>query len=83
MTANVYRVPKRQWRKWANAERAVFNETLCAIREGWNVIFPDSMGGIKAPARRVAAWNVAWIAADALRSHRKAQVEDEAARRRR
>lgn len=74
MTANAYKVPKRQWRKWADAERAVFNEVLRAIRDGWDVLFPDSMQNVRAPARRIAAWNAAWIAADALRGQRKPRV---------
>jgi hypothetical protein len=72
MTANVYRVPKRQWRKWAEVERAVFNGVLGSVRDGWDVLFPASMQSVPRQARRVAAWNTAWIAADALRGQRKA-----------
>lgn len=68
---NLYKVPKRQWRKWSETAKAVFNETYRTMINGWSVLFPPSLGKISKPARKVAAWNTAWIAADAVREAEK------------
>lgn len=64
-TGNVNRVPKKAWARWSKMARAVFNETYHAVFRGWDHLAPESLQATKAQARKVLAWNSAWMAADA------------------
>ncbi len=64
MAANRYKVPQRQWRKWADIARGVFNRHFSEVNGGQHILAP---GAEKLSKRgwRVLAWNSAWLAADA------------------
>lgn len=66
---NSFKVPKRQWRKWSQRARHTFNELYRSLRQGWETITPPGAHGVPHQARRVTAWNAAWLAADAVREH--------------
>ena len=57
---NRYCVPQKQWRKWDDRSRAMFNEVngraLIGLEVGKTNVAPDTV-----------AWNAAWIAADKLK----------------
>lgn len=59
-------VPKRQWRKWSERARLVFNEVYSQLlrgRESLNA--PDAVSTMKPRWWRTVSWNAAWVAADA------------------
>jgi hypothetical protein len=65
-TQNRYKVPSRQWSRWSQIARRVFNGTYKAMQgPSTAYMHPDAP-----PQRRVwwrtVAWNAAWLAADAV-----------------
>jgi len=66
---NKYKVPKRMWNKWGSPARRMFNDMMYALRPRVQMLFlhPDATA---APRKHweTTRWNVAWIAADTLRS---------------
>lgn len=65
MTSNTYKVPIKQWRKWDDQARFTFNRVYSSIIDNWHILAPDSMQPIKPAARKVLAWNIAWVNAEA------------------
>lgn len=65
-STNRYKVSKRQWSRWSKSARQVFNSLYYQLRIGKSVLTPPSFERIKAGPWSVVAWNVAWIAADAV-----------------
>lgn len=63
--SNKYKVPVKQWRKWSDAARKVFNEVYFTIRNNVRVVFPPKAQDLPRQSVQVIAWNSAWIAADA------------------
>lgn len=61
---NVFRVPKKRWRKWSALARKVFNEVYEAVKDNAPVLFPPGLNKLPAHLVKVIAWNTAWIAAD-------------------
>lgn len=68
---NVHKVPKKQWRKWSETARKVFNEVYYTLRHNTGVLFPPTAQNLSRQAIKVIAWNTAWIAADAANSKPK------------
>lgn len=64
-TKNIFKVNKKQWRKWNKLARKVFNEVYDAIKSGHKVIYPDGVMHLDKKTIQVMAWNTAWLAADA------------------
>lgn len=72
MTPNPHKVPVKQWRKWSDETRSMFNELFPSYAEGFmNALLPPSMYQSVSPKQaRVLAWNAAWIAADEMEKAR-------------
>ncbi len=68
---NKHKVPKKQWNKWSNHARRVFNDMMYSLRPSMQFAFlhPDA---IAAPTGHWATtrWNVAWTAAEAVSGFR-------------
>jgi hypothetical protein len=64
---NNNRVPQKQWRKWSNQARAVFNRTYEFFMATGNqaVLSHPKMHKIEPVYWKTISWNAAWIAADA------------------
>lgn len=62
---NANRVPKKQWGKWGELARKVFNEVYDTVRKNAPVLFPPGLNRLPAHLVQVMAWNMAWVAADA------------------
>lgn len=62
---NKYKVPKRQWRKWSDAARGVFNHLYSSMIQSPWVFQTPMMENVPIQAWRVTAWNASWVAADA------------------
>ena len=65
---NKHKVPVKQWNKWSNHARRVFNEMYYSLRPSMQLQFlhPDAL-----PASKehwgTTRWNVAWTAAEAVK----------------
>lgn len=63
---NVNKVQVRQWRKWSERARIVFNNVFENMTTNqWQFLHPKSKAA-PGPLWRTTAWNAAWIAADAV-----------------
>lgn len=63
---NKYGVPKKQWDKWSNHARKVFNDMFHSLRprNQW-VYLPPSAAPLPKATWEVLQWNVSWAAAQA------------------
>lgn len=64
-TPNRYKVPQKQWRKWSDLQRHVFNETYGIMAKSPDLFLHRKQEPLSREHWRVTAWNAAWIAADA------------------
>lgn len=62
---NRFKVPLKQWSKWSNHAKKVFNQLYQAMRPSlqWAFLHPDAHPSSKAHWDTVR-WNSAWTAAD-------------------
>lgn len=65
MARNIYKVPVRQWRKWSELARLIFNEMFFTLKENQSVLTHPKTQPISKREWRTQAWNSAWLAADA------------------
>lgn len=68
MTQNTHKVSAKQWRRWHDDARQVFNQVYPQLFDGYTTgtLLPPSLAVVIGPkAARVIAWNSAWLAADA------------------
>lgn len=65
--SNRYKVPAKQWEKWSNTARRVFNGTYFAMRPSMQFAFLHPKA---APISRehwdTVRWNAAWMAAETV-----------------
>jgi hypothetical protein len=63
---NNHRVPGKQWVKWDEMQRSVFNHTYEEILSiNTDILHPDTVRRRLTKAEmETIAWNAAWIAAD-------------------
>ncbi len=68
MTNNVHKVPAKQWRKWGDETRSMFNDLLPELAAGFenNYLPPSLHGAINGKQAYVLAWNASWQAACAM-----------------
>lgn len=71
MEENIFNVPKKQWKKWNEAERKMFND-LNEIMLNSQLIYIHPMTfTISSRQWSTTAWNAARTAADLMREARK------------
>lgn len=68
MEANKYKVPAKQWRKWHEEGRHVFNELYSSMRSQGII---NSRGKLTREHWGVVRWNTAWTAADIVTAREK------------
>lgn len=61
--SNRYKVPKRQWKRWSEAGRMVFNATYSAMTRNQLLFSHPEAERIPTNRWRTICWNAAWIAA--------------------
>lgn len=62
---NLHKVQLKQWRRWSNQARSVFNDTYAYMAGNQNeFLHPKAKRNVKAHWK-TTAWNAAWVAADA------------------
>lgn len=67
MVSNVNHVPLRQWRRWSDQQRAIFNGVHADLTHMGQSCFlhPETVGRQLSTAEYdTICWNAAWIAAD-------------------
>lgn len=62
---NKYKVPVRQWRKWAPAERCRFNEVYSSMILNQRMFLHPKVRPQTLDKWKTTAWNAAWTAASA------------------
>jgi hypothetical protein len=63
---NLYRVPKDQWKKWQDSQRAMFNEMYDQIINDQNLFRHPKAAILHNDHWKTYAWNTAWVAADTM-----------------
>jgi hypothetical protein len=71
MASNRYGVPQKQWRKWTDGGRALFNELYSSMRDQRIYLMLDA-GPISFKDWKVTRWTAAFIAACAVTRRDKA-----------
>ena len=62
---NIHRVPKKAWKKWDLAQRALFNHMYLVMDNQTCLKHPDAPT-VPASQWKTIRWNAAWLAADSL-----------------
>lgn len=70
---NRFKVAQRQWRKWTEQERFVFNELFGSTVKNQKILSHPQMEKISAAMWRTLCWNFAWLASTAARDFRKSE----------
>lgn len=65
-TKNAHRVPQRQWRKWGDKAREVFNSLYYTLLHNQSVVTHPNQDPLPKSHWNTVAWNSAWLAADAV-----------------
>lgn len=63
---NQYRVPKKQWMKWSNNAKEVFNRVYDFAYRNQDLMTHPKQPKVRTDHWQTCAWNSAWIAADAV-----------------
>jgi hypothetical protein len=76
---NKHKVPKKQWNKWSNFARRVFNDMMYSMRPKLQFAFlhPGAMPMAQEHWQTVR-WNAAWSAAEAVRGFKFASATKKA-----
>ena len=75
-TVNHFKVPVKQWRKWSEAARAVFNRVHDFVVENPTLMSHPKAGSLKPAHWKTIAWNAAWVAAAAVDEEVITQIDD-------
>ena len=62
---NVYRVPKRQWRRWPDLCQRVFINTYAGMKMNQSLYTHPKAKSMTVRDWKTISWNAAWVAADA------------------
>jgi len=78
MVDNSHKIPKKQWRRWSEDQRALFNgvyEDILAVgSDAW--LHPVTVQRkLSADEFNTIAWNAAWTAAHLLKGERTGEVQ--------
>ena len=62
---NIHNVPTKQWKKWNETSRKLFNSLYTTFAENQKIITHPETQEIPEIEWNTVAWNAAWLAADA------------------
>lgn len=65
--SNQYKVPKKQWAKWSEQARHVFNELYRTMIHNQGTFMHPKDSHRPAAHWKTVCWNASWMAADAVR----------------
>jgi hypothetical protein len=66
-TPNTYKVPKKQWGKWDQPSRRVFNDVYHTMLENKDLFMHPAQDPPRDEYWKTTCWNAAWTAAEAAR----------------
>ena len=66
MEANTHRVPPKQWKKWSEHARRVFNDLYSVARRNQRLFRHTHATEVPDKHWAVTVWNLCWEAADAV-----------------
>jgi hypothetical protein len=69
-TKNSYRVPKKQWAKWSEQARSVFNTVYSAMVANQDLFMHPKAKKLAIEHWNTPSWNAAWTAADAVDAYK-------------
>lgn len=67
---NAHKVPKKQWNRWNEDERIVFNELYDQMVQNQSVFTHPQTPEMPQDQWTTICWNAAWTAADAMKGLR-------------
>lgn len=67
--ANLYHVPVKQWNRWTPHGREVFNIVYSTVRDNQGLFLHPKAAMHSREHWKTAAWNTAWIAANAAEGY--------------
>lgn len=67
---NTHKVPKKQWMRWNEDERIVFNDLYDQMLVNQSVFTHPRTAVMPPDEWKTICWNAAWTAADAMKSLR-------------
>lgn len=68
---NRYDVPKKQWNKWPDASRRIFNYVFYTMIHNQKLFSHPKAERVPADHWRTVCWNAAWEAACGVQEHAK------------
>ena len=66
VAGNAYKVPIKQWRKWSELARRVFNLHFYELKENQYILTHPRTPQVSKKEWRTQSWNAAWLAADSV-----------------
>jgi hypothetical protein len=74
---NKYGVPKKQWEKWSNHARKVFNDMFVSLRPRNQFVYlPPDSPLLPKTSWEVLQWNVSWMAAASADNSPYTKIQD-------
>lgn len=73
-TKNSYRVPKKQWDKWSERAKCMFNTVYTSMAHNQDLFKHPKQKAISLEFWHTTAWNAAWTAADECDKYVPAEV---------
>lgn len=68
MIKNLHGVPRKLWNRWGDTAKLVFQKTLEVVKDNPDLILHPKTVKMSDPHWQTVAWNVAVIAADAVKA---------------
>jgi hypothetical protein len=76
---NRFKVPSARWNRWSDTARCVFNSVFMQAKDSQMLYLHPKTDPVPKVQWQTTAWNVAWIAADAVQDVMEARAEHQKA----
>ena len=67
--ANVFHVPVKQWTKWNEPAKRVFNDVYSSMKQNQSVFKHPKQEKSSREHWKTICWNAAWTAAESVRTY--------------
>lgn len=71
MEENIFKMPKKQWKKWNELERKIFNDLNEFMLNNQAIFSHPDAAIVEDECWGTTAWNAAWTAAEIAREYRR------------
>lgn len=62
---NVHKVPQKQWKRWNDRQRVIFNHVFSSMLHNQEMFKHPKQAPMSSEHWKTPCWNAAWTAADA------------------